>query len=80
MLGQVTPAGEQSATHRASYTLELGVWHARCRLCDHRVEDKDRRRAAAAFRHHIQETASLSLRSMTTIDLRSIDTGMTPAV
>ena len=80
MLGQVTPTDEHAETHRASYTLELGVWHARCRMCDHRVEDKDRRRAAAAFRHHIQEAASLPLRSVATIDLRRIDAGVHPKV
>jgi hypothetical protein len=41
-------------THRAAYTLELGLWHATCRICDWRVVDPDRRRAAAQFRQHIR--------------------------
>jgi hypothetical protein len=43
-------------THRAVYTLELGIWHATCRECGFRVSDADRRRAAAVYRQHIKTT------------------------
>lgn len=42
------------SAHRASYTLELGVWHATCRECGFRVSDPVRRRAASVYRVHIQ--------------------------
>ena len=44
--------------HRASYTLERGVWHATCQSCGHTVSDMNRRRAAATFRIHIREVAA----------------------
>lgn len=46
-----------SAVHRATYTLELGVWYATCKICGHRVSDSNRRRAAASYREHIKETS-----------------------
>ena len=45
--------------HRANYTLELGIWHATCRECGHRVSDPVRRRAAGIYREHIKQTNSL---------------------
>jgi hypothetical protein len=49
-----SPTG--SAVHRATYTLELGVWYASCKICGHRVGDANRRRAAGTYREHIKET------------------------
>jgi hypothetical protein len=49
--------------HRGIYTLELGYWHATCRLCDWTVIDKDRRRAAAQFRQHIRATSDEAARN-----------------
>lgn len=42
--------------HRATYTLELGVWHATCRGCGYSVSDSDRGRARVAYRQHIRAT------------------------
>lgn len=61
---------ETATRHRASYTLELGRWFATCRECGHRVDDKDRRRAASQFRQHIQAMAKALGALPTTIDLR----------
>lgn len=44
------------SAHRAIYTLEMGMWHATCRECGHRVADPNRRRLAMIFREHIKET------------------------
>ena len=50
------PSPTSSAIHRATYTLELGVWFATCKVCGHRVGDANRRRAAGTYREHIKET------------------------
>ena len=50
------PSPTSSAVHRATYTLELGVWFATCKVCGHRVSDSNRRRAAGIYREHIKET------------------------
>ncbi len=52
-------SGAHRSEHRANYTLELGLWHARCRSCGYLVSDPLRRRAAAIYRHHIKETNGL---------------------
>ena len=62
----------QRVTHRAHYTLEMGDWYATCRVCGHRISDKDRRRAAAQFRRHIQEMAA---EPASVLDLRSTAPG-----
>ena len=49
-------AETKPSVHRADYTLEMGVWHATCRVCGHQVADTDRRRAAATYRRHIRQT------------------------
>lgn len=54
-VSQIAERAPGLTRHRATYTLELGLWYATCRLCGHRVEDQDRRRAAAQFRRHIQD-------------------------
>jgi len=40
--------------HRASYTLERGVWSATCRTCGYSVKDSSRSRAATWFLAHIR--------------------------
>ena len=45
--------GQGKSAHRASYTLEMGVWYATCRECGYKVSDPARRRAAAVYRGHI---------------------------
>jgi hypothetical protein len=59
-------------THRATYTFEIGSWHATCRVCGHQIIDRDRRRAASQFRRHIQEMAEAYTRPAT-IDLTEIE-------
>jgi hypothetical protein len=61
MSNQVEPRSEV-IVHRGIYTLELGQWHATCRVCDWTVVDKDRRRAAAQFRQHIRATSDEAVR------------------
>ena len=43
-----------NSRHRAAYTLEAGVWSARCRLCGFTVKDNNRQRAATWFLTHIR--------------------------
>ena len=40
--------------HRATYTLERGVWSATCRTCGFTVKDINRSRAATWFLTHIR--------------------------
>ena len=47
-----------SPRHRASYTLERGVWSATCRLCGFTARDAKRGRAATWFLAHIRATRS----------------------
>ena len=57
--------------HTASYTLELGQWHATCRVCGWKVIDRDRRRAAGQYRHHIRAAAESETNDQVAeIDLR----------
>jgi hypothetical protein len=63
-------SGEKRSAHRASYTLELGIWHATCSECGYSVSDPARQRAAAIYRGHIKETNGLAT---TVIDLSAID-------
>jgi len=44
----------QSQPHRASYTLERGVWMARCRVCGFTVRDASHSRAANWFLTHVR--------------------------
>ena len=60
---------ERGTAHRATYTLELGVWRATCRECGHSVTDPVRNRAASTFRDHIRRCAVVDLRSNLAIDL-----------
>jgi hypothetical protein len=53
----VSSAAATPPIHRANYTLELGVWHATCKVCGHGVSDPIRRQAAAIYRRHIRETS-----------------------
>jgi hypothetical protein len=48
--------------HRASYTLERGVWSATCRICGFTAKDKSRSRAATWFLAHIR-SVRLELRA-----------------
>jgi hypothetical protein len=48
--------------HRASYTLERGVWSATCRICGFTAKDKNRSRAATWFLAHIR-SVRLELRA-----------------
>ena len=45
-----------TARHRASYTLEQGVWSARCRICGFTAKDVKRSMAATSFLTHIRAT------------------------
>jgi len=47
--------------HRATYTLELGVWYATCNICGYRISDPVRRRTAAAYRSHIRDAGVIDL-------------------
>jgi hypothetical protein len=47
-------ANNAEVAHRAAYTLVIGEWHATCRICGFVVVNRDRRKAAAEFRHHIR--------------------------
>jgi len=44
----------QSPPHRALYTLERGVWMARCRVCGFTVRDASHSRAANWFLTHVR--------------------------
>lgn len=44
-----------SPRHRASYTLEGGIWWATCRICGFTAKDAVRSRAASWFLAHIRE-------------------------
>jgi hypothetical protein len=56
MTGGAAGTRDLPVSHRATYTLEIGEWHATCRVCGWLVVDKDRRQAAARFRQHIRAT------------------------
>jgi hypothetical protein len=60
--------------HRASYTLERGVWIATCRSCGWRARDEQRRQAATLFRQHITDMRELPV--ATVIDLTDDSTAL----
>jgi len=47
------PKGRRT-THRASYILERGSWHATCQGCGWHTSSPKRQVAASVFRLHIQ--------------------------
>jgi hypothetical protein len=44
--------------HRATYTFEMGVWRATCRVCGYSVTESRRSRAASQFRNHIRDSSA----------------------
>ena len=79
-MSEIAETPRELTRHRATYTLELGVWYATCRSCGHRVDDLDRRRAAAQFRQHIQQMSDaetdlvVELRSVAEVEPSSVST------
>ncbi len=52
--------GKHRTAHRATYSLERGIWYATCNECGHRVSDATRRRTATLYREHIKLTNGLT--------------------
>jgi hypothetical protein len=57
----VALGSRRNDVHRATYTLELGVWYATCNICGYRISDPVRRRTAAAYRSHIRDAVMIDL-------------------